>query len=327
MFERLFQSQADREQAALADPIIDRLIRKTEKRLAQVKDYRHALRAPVLGARERLATLIGRIPGPVEIGPTAWSRDEGVRPLFSHAADAAKAFSDDEGVRSYFMMNPGGDCMGMLALLQTERKVLATVQQGELMVEVARSTLSFSEPQVLAPARDEASVREELVVRALEYLALRSMERVGTLRSERRELEKERSLLQAEVRLARRRGAGFGEMAGDGNARVDVAALEADLSRTAAALEKSASQNLLPILLEELLGAFARPEEHLSIEPCTAALDAMNFVVPPSPQAVTPRVATLRLGERGPFAVLVARFPRAELREREDRMAEAAKYL
>ena len=327
MLKGLFRSHADRERAALADPIADRLVAKTEKRLAQVKDYREALRDPVLDARERLAALIARIPGPVEIGPAAWSRDEGVRPLFAHAADTAKVFSEDEGVRSFFAVNPAADCFGMLALQQLEKKVLATVPQGDLQVEVARTTLSFGEPQILAPARDEAAVREELVIRALEYLALRAMEQVGTMRSERRELEKERALLQAEVRVAQRRGAGFGAMGDAGGARGDLAALEADLARTAAALEKAASQNLLPILLEELLGAFARPGEHLSIEPCTVTLDAMNFVVPPSPQAVTPRAATLRLGPRGPFAVLIARFARAELREREDRMAEAAKYL
>jgi hypothetical protein len=291
-----------------------------------MKDYRKVLRAPVLQARERVAALIARIPGPVEIGPTAWSRDEGVRPLFAHAADAAKAFSEDEGVRSFFMMNPGADCLGMLALQQAERKVLAPVMQGDLQVEVARSTLSFSEPQIIAPARDEAAVREELAVRALENLALRAMETVGTMRSERRELEKERALLQAELRVARRRGAGFSAIGGATETR-SLAVLEAELARAAEAVEKSASQNLLPVLVEEMLAAFARPEEHLSIEPCTVTLDTMNFVIPPSPQAVTPRAATLRLGPRGPFAVLIARFPRAELREREDRMAEAAKYL
>jgi len=327
MLKSLFRSPAAREQVAIADPIIDRLVERTEKRLAQVKDYRKALREPVLAARERVAALIAGIPGPIEVGPAAWSADERVRPLFAHAADAAKAFSENEGVRAFFQANPGDDCLGMLALLQTERRVLATVPQGDLQVEVARATVSFSEPQVIAPAKDEIAVREELVIRALENLALRAMERVGTMRSERRELEKERTLLQAEVRVARRRGAGFGEIGGGEEPRTGLAALEADLARAQGALDKASTQNLLPVLLEELLGAFARPEEHLAIEPCTVTLDAMNFVVPPSPQAVTPRAATLRLGPRGPFAVLIARFPRAELREREDRMAEAAKYL
>ena len=50
-------------------------------------------------------------------------------------------------------------------------------------------------------------------------------------------------------------------------------------------------------------------------------------LVPPSPQSVTPRVAILGLERRGPFAVLIGRFPRAQLVVPEDRLADAGRYL
>jgi hypothetical protein len=231
-------------------------------------------------------------------------------------------------VRAVFDATPGADCYGMLALLQEDRKVLSTVAQGSMQVEVMRTTVSFSEPQVLAPGLDEAAVRNELVLKALEYLALRALETIGTMRAERRELEKERALLRAELALAERRGAGFGAIASAGaSPPANRAALERDLARTVSDLEKSASTQLLPALLEELDAVFKSPEKHLTIEPCALVLDAMNFTVPASPQSVTPRAATLRLARRGPFAVLVARFPRAALRAPENRLAQAAKYL
>jgi len=334
VLNRIFASKADREkvsrEAAIADPIVERLVAATDKRLAHVPDHRDALRGPIVSARERLAEMIARIPGPVEVSPEAWSRDERLRPLFAHAADAAMAYSEDEGVRAYFAMHPASDCLGMLALQQSERRVLGTVQYGDSMqAEVARTTVSFSEPQVLAPAADEISVRNELVMRALEYLALRALERVGATRAEKRELEKERALLRAKLALAERRGAGFGAVGSGANASVvDKAEIERDLARTVGELEEAAARTLLPALLEELLAALAKPEEHLTIEPCTLALDPMNFAVEPSPRAVTPFAAILRLARRpAPFAVLIARFPRAQLRERENRLAEAAKYL
>jgi hypothetical protein len=108
----------------------------------------------------------------------------------------------------------------------------------------------------------------------------------------------------------------------------DVATLERDLARTVADLEQSASRNLLPALLEELVAVLSESGKYLAIEPSTVALDPMNFAVPGAPAgAVVPRTATLRLAERGPFAVLLARFPRAELRPPENRFADAAKYL
>jgi len=334
LLSTLFTPKAERDkasrEAAIADPIIDRLVAATDRRLAHVQDYRKTLRAPVLEARNKLAEMIARIPGVIEVSPSAWGQDDTLRPLFAHAADAAAAFSEDAGVRALFDSNPGADCHGMLALLQEERRVLSTVAQGDSMqVEVMRTTVSFSEPQVLAPALDEAAVRNELVLRALDYLALRALETVGAMRAERRELEKERALLHAQLKLAQRRGVGFGAIASkDPEAPVvDRASLERDLAHTVGQLEQAASKSLLPALFEELDGAFKRPEKHLTIEPCTLTLDAMNFAVPASPQSVTPRAAILRLAHRGPFAVLIARFPRAALQPRENRLAQAAKYL
>lgn len=328
----LFRSPAARRQeaadAAIADPIIDRLVAKTEKRLAQVPRYREALRGPVLAARGDVAAMIARIPGPVAIGAQAWSDDAGVRPLFASGDDAVRAFSDDEGVRAFFEAHPGADCFGMLALAQSERRVLATVQQGEMMVEVARTTVSFGEPQVLGPGVDEVAVRAELVLRALEYLTLQGMERVGAARAERRDLEKDVALLRAQVQLAERRGAGFASGSGRGEEAAGRARLERDLAQKVAELERSASRNLLPALLEEILASLSRPGESLSIEPCTLALDAMNFAVPAgTSRSVTPGVAILKLARRGPFAVVIARFARNELRPRADRLADAARFL
>jgi hypothetical protein len=161
------------------------------------------------------------------------------------------------------------------------------------------------------------------VQRALEYLALRALEHVGAAKAQQHELEKERALLQAELKLAARRGVGFGALAAGATPRAD---LERDLERTVRELESAASRKLLPSLVEELLQVLAHPDEYLTIEPCTLALDAMNFVAEPGPATTTPRVAMLQLVQRGPYAVLLARFPRAELRA-DNRLAEAEKLL
>lgn len=332
---RLFGSSAARAEAArvaaLADPIIDRLVEATDRRLSHVKGYREALRAPVLEARERLRAMIALIPGPTLVSERTWGQDPTVRALFAHAGDTADAFSNDPGVDAFFRAHPASDCFGMLGLLQSERRVLASALYGEsVQAEVARTTVSFGEPQVLAPAADEAAVREELVLRALEYLALRALEGVGAQRARRRELEKDRALLQAQLQLAERRGRGLGGMATPASAPAGArerAEIERELERTVSVLEQSASRNLLSGLLEDLLAVLARPEDHLTIEPCTLCLDSMNFAVQPGPEAITPKVAILKLARRGPFAVLIARFPRSEHRPAENRLADAARFL
>jgi hypothetical protein len=331
VIERLFKRRrrvppASRYNAELAEPLIDRLVAATDKRLALVKGYRDVLREPVAQAFRELHPVIQAIPGPSELSAEGWRADETVRTLFAHADDTVAAFGNDSDVRDFFALHPGGDCFGLLALLKVERRVLAPALQGDtLQAEVARTTVSFTGPQVLAIAADESAVRREVMGRAIEYLGLRALQRVGELRTQKRELEQERALLQAQMQLAKRRGAGFGSMDGPATAG-DVATLERDLEKTVHELEQAASRQLLPALLDELCGVLAHHGEHLTLAPCRLALDAMNFAVAPSPQAMTPRVSMLGLAGRGPFAVLIARFPRAALRA-ENRLADAAKYL
>jgi hypothetical protein len=334
LLDRFFTPAADRERAvrdaALADPAIDRLVAATDHRLAFVPDFRKTLRAPVIAARAQLAEAIARIPGPLEVGSKAWALDPTVRALFASSEDAARTFSSDAGMRAWFDAHPAADGFGMLGLLMTERRVIASAMQGDVVqADVARTTLSFSEPQILGPSADADGVRSELAMRALEYLALRALERVGAQRAQKRELERDRALLNAQLRLAQRKGMGFGAISpveGEGGA-TDKAAIERDLERVVGELEKVASKSLLPVLLEELVEALQRWQQHLSIEPCTVALDSMNFVVPAGPDHPELGAAVLTLARRGPFAVVIARFPRSELRAPENRFAEAAKYL
>ena len=307
------------------DAVIDRLVAATDRRLSYVKGYREALRAPALAARERMREAVARIPGPFEVGAAAWSRDDTVRALFAKAADVPLAFSNDAGTRAWFDAHPGSDCIAMLGLEVRERRVLTSALQGEtVQAEVAHTTVSFTEPQVLAPGGDEPGVRAELAQRALEYLALRGLERVGAMRAEKQELEKERALLQAQLRLAESKGAGFAGLAGGAAPR---AKLEHELERTVKDLEAAASRKLLPSLLDAMMHVLDRSDEYLTIVPSTLAIDSMNFAVEPSsPQAIVPKLAILTLVNRGPFAVLIARFPRAELRA-DNRLADAEKFL
>ena len=318
--------EASAREAAIADPLIDRIVAASDKRLALVKGLRATLRSPVLQARERLEALIGRIPGAFEVSPRSWGHDDTIRVLFAKAEDAAAAFSNDPDAREYFDLHPSSDCVGMLALRQVERRVLASMLNGDaVQAEVARTTVSFTEPQVLAPAIDEATARAELLARSFEYLATRGMQRVVSMRTERQALEKERALLQAQIQLARRSGAGFGRL-GELPAKGEDA-LRRDLDRVVRELEASASQALLPVLVDAIAQVLAHLEEHIMIEPATLALDAMNFAVDPvSAGAIRPQFATLRLAERGPYAALIARFPRAELRA-DTRFQDAAKFL
>jgi len=310
ILQRIFGIRAG---ASEVDPIIDRVVAATDPRLSLVKGYRESLRAPVVAARERLRQAVARIPGPTETSATAWSRDDTVRALFAKGSDIAAVVSNDAGACTFFAAHPGADsCIAMLALEKRERRVLASALHGDnVQAEVARTTVSFAEPLILAPGMDHDAVRAELVVRGLEFLSLRALQRVGSMRSRKLELEKERALITAQLRLATARGTGFGAL----DSGAPKAGLERELERVVRELEAAASRRLLPTLLEEIIRSLEEPGESITVEPCGFALDAMNFVAPPgAPGTAIPLIAVLRLAHRGPFGVVIARFPRTELK-------------
>jgi hypothetical protein len=321
----LFSRTPSRVSGAEADALIDRLVAVTDRRLAFVKGYREAVRPRVAAARDAMREAVARIPGPTEVSAAAWSLDDTVRVLFAHRDDVAPAFSRDEGVRAFCGTHANADCFALLGLEQHTRRVLAPMLHGDqLHAEVARTTVSFGAPRILDPRPDAPAVRERLAVRALEYLALRALEQVGAEQEKRAQLERERSLLQARLRLATRQSAGFTGFLASNEERAQI---EGDLERTVRELEDAAPRTLLPALLEALLATLERPGDHLTIEPCAIALDAMNFVTEPSPTSLSPAVAILSLARREPYAVLIARFPRGELLPAGDRLGEASKYL
>ena len=321
LIERMFGSS---DTASPAEHLIDRVVAATDKRLVYVKGYRDTLGEPLLKAAAKMGEAVARIPGPTLVTQKTWSEDETVRALFGHRHDVAATIGNNEGVREFFLAHPAGDCFALLGLEEHRRRVLASAMVGDMLQsEVARTTVSFAQPVILAPSVDEARCRQELVMRALEFLAVRALERVGAMRMQRAELEKEQALLKAKLKLAGRRGVGFGALAGKGESRAE---LEEDLERTVQELEGAASRQLLPTLLEELAKVFGAPDELLAITASNLSLDAMNFAVEPSPQAVTPKVAALKLWQREPYAILIARFPASELRT-DNRLAEAEKFL
>jgi hypothetical protein len=305
------------------EALVERLVDATGKRHVLGSGWHKRLREPAAAARDQLRAAIARIPGLVAAGASDWSRDATLRAIFAQPADIAAAFSADRAVQAYFSNNPRFECIAMLALQEVRKRVLAHTMHGDMVLaDVARTAVSFSNPRIFAPAADEVAVREELLGRAFEHLGLRALEASTVHRAGRQQLEQERGELRRQLDAARRRGAGFSAVTG-----ADTAATERELAAASAALGQLGSADPIEGLVAHIGAVLADPAAHIRIEPAVISLDAMNFEAPAPAQAITPRIAHLWLGDRGPYAVVLACFPRAELRPASSLLEEAAKML
>ena len=324
----------DAEISAMADVIIDRIVAGTDKRIALLSGYRKTLRDVALAAFDQLRSLLQSIPGPFDVGAAAWAKDRSLRPLLAHAQDAPRAFSDDRAVQGFFASNAADHCLALLALEHVERRVFAPKLVGShIQQEVARTTVSFDHPRVLAPATELRPMRIELGKRIIDFLAMRAMAQLTARSDQKKALETERALLKARLSLAQGAGRGLSGLATEsGPPRANAATIARELAAVDKSLAAFAPAGLMQELLVIIRDALANPAAHIRHKATTLALDAMNFKVePPEDPEFTLSIVDLwladPLGERGPFALIVAHFPRLDLLPERDYVAEAAKYV
>jgi hypothetical protein len=312
IFDQQLGNAAGDSPDALGGRVLGRLAAATDARLASVREL-EALRVPALAAHDYVREAVARVPGVVEVSARAWSADATLRALFARGDDPALTVNGDGAVRTWLEAHPSADCVALLTFEQHDRRVPPSILASDVAGDdVARTHVRFSNPRVMAPAADETSVREELVGRAIDHLALRALEQAGM---DRAEADSAARLCDARLRLARRRGMGFTAIAmDDGVDAGEDEVFERELEASVGALENAPEAGVMERLIEALHSVLSAPHEQMRIEACEFALDAMNLVAAAGPGAVIPRVAMLQLAGHAPYVVVVARFPRPERR-------------
>jgi hypothetical protein len=142
-------------------------------------------------------------------------------------------------------------------------------------------TVNFSDHKTRLCGPDEAVLRRVIGVEIFEYLISRALSEIGAERSERQELQANRSLIRARLRLLQQHGPGLGSMLGEAPAEASQQArLEAELLDNERQLETmGGGEAALEGELETLKSVLDNPRDYLSIEPRRIRLSSMNVVL------------------------------------------------
>jgi len=252
--------------------------------LRLARQYRKRL-APAVGTSlAYLRELVDAVPAPREASAAAWAVDPYLHAYFAAPDDVASTLSRAAELRAFFDNNNDlPEACAVLGMEMTERHILGVRQEGDTMRrDVPQTTVSFSDHQVRMCGRDDAELRNGIVARLLDQLALEGLARTAADKSRRSALEKERALLKTRLQLLERQGRGIRGLIGG-----DVAQELAELERLAAQVEENA-QNLAGLgLREEALDreleyvrtVFAHPERHLTVSTLRLRLNRMNVVL------------------------------------------------
>ncbi|WP_248295083.1 hypothetical protein [Paraburkholderia sp. UYCP14C] len=256
-----------------------------------------------------------------EASVAAWSTDCQIHAFFAAPDDIASAFSRSHVVRAFFDQHPGAhEAFAVLGMAISERRVLGARQEGGIVrTDVPITTVSFGDHQVGLVACTEEELRDELVLRVVDQLALAALAQVEANTLRRESLMQERALLKVRLRLLERGGLGMNPVLGGGmpDAAADLNSLQAEMDENDRELAGlGLASDALERQLKVVCDLLADPASHVSVVRRRLWLDRLNVVVDDGAHDGAPvefRVARIPASPPRIRAFALVRFARADL--------------
>lgn len=326
---------ADADDLQQAAQIVERIVRLSPQ-LRLACDYEARLGPVARDALRYLRGLVGQVPAAREASAAAWAADPYIHAFFATPEEVSPVFSHSEAVRSCFYDHPEAtEVFAVLGMAVGERRTLGVALHGTTTrTDVAQTTVSFSDHQVRVCAVSEAALREEIIVRAVDQLALEGLAAIEADTQRRESLEHERALLKTRLKILERQGTGVRSLLGSdaSNSFAEVARLQAQIDENDRALANlGLKTESLERALEAVCGVLASAEKHVYVQARKFLLDRMNVVVNDgdarAAQEVEIRIAHLPATPNAIRAFSLVRFKRGDLLPARDMLKEAGRLL
>jgi len=296
LFDRLFGRQPAQTQDPLLERALDRTIEVVEPKLGVLPDWRKRLTPGVLAAIEFARAGAQQLQRVHDLSASNWSADPLLRAAFASADSIPKVLSRMRELQRWFRAPTAGDeAYALLGMAFETRKVLgAALVDGQVRQDVERTQANFDSHFIPTVAAGADELRRAVGVRIFNQLLLAATRELAQADSRRKELNIERAMLQARLRMLEQREGALLQDQGDSGATADPALEEAELRyrleemNAAMARYGGGTEGLdrqLEIVRDTLLAAASGT---VRIGPRTLCLDAMNNVLDESEAGGTP---------------------------------------
>ena len=264
---------------ALVEEAIERAVDGADPWLRGVSGYKKKLRPPVIRAIDHVVALVDGLPLPLAAGLACYDDDPLLRTFFMSTAEMRKVYATDRNLAE-FRRGPDSDVPQVIALLAMEKRegvLLGAELSGDIIMrDVPQATVTFESHRLFDPSGSENRTRRQLMQRAFDHLLSLALRRISVVKSERQDLERRRSLLQAKVNILQRSGWGFDKTAASEG--LTVAGLEEGLGQIEAQLlELGGDDRILEVYLDIVIDVLGRPEEHIWSRKETLIVDRLGI--------------------------------------------------
>lgn len=319
--------------AAAVDEVVQRVVQTANPRLRFASRCAQRLGPAVASAMAYATDLVAAVPAAREATAAGWASDPCMRAMFATPDDIVRAFSRSTELRVFFEQHPlAEEVYAVIGMLMEERRISGMALQGSVIRrDVEQTTVSFGDYRVRILGLTEADLRGEIERRVVDQLVIDGVSRAAAGQSQREALEQERALLQTRLRLLEQQGMGM-RAALAGESEVDESALEqvrAQLEENSRGLDNMPiGAERLDMELERIIEALAGARERLYVTTIRRRLDRMNVVQddddPESGTEIEFQLARIPADPPETRAVVLARFPRADMLSAGTLLAEAA---
>jgi len=336
-----FRNQAghfdtDRVSGEMVQWAVDKAITLTNPRLKLLPNCHKRLAPSVETTISFLQGLVKLLPAIRHMSTETWSADPALRAFFVSPSDMKGVLTRADNLRALFEKFPELDeAYLVLGMAFAEQRVFGLGLQGDVIQrDVAQVTVNFSDHKTRLCGPNEPDLRRVIGVEIFEYLISRALAEIGAERSERQELQANRSLIRARLRLLQQHGPGLGSMLGEAPAEAgQQARLEAELLDNERQLETmGGGEAVLEGELETLKAVLDKPQDYLSIEPRHLRINSMNVVLDETSSESGSEVDFAVIELKGPLpthrAFILGRVARADLPPAQSmNYYEAMRYL
>lgn len=315
--------------------IVERIVRLSPQ-LRLARDYEARMAPAVRRSTGYLHHLVAQIPAAREASAAAWATDPYMHAFFATPEDVGSVFSHAEGLRHCFHEHPeAAEVFAVLGMAVNERRVLGAAQYGATTrTDVAQTTVNFSDHQVRVCAVSEAALREEIILRVVDQLALEGLGAIEADTLRRDSLQHERALLKTRLTILERQGTGVRSLMGSeaSSSFAEVARLQAQIDENDLALAAlGLKTEALERALETVCNVLSSPEAHVYVQKKTFLLDRMNVVVKDGDtrpaQEIDLHIAHLPASPHAMRAFSMVRFKRGDLLPPRDMLKEVGRLL
>ncbi len=315
----LKQNKQDDCQGYDPDDAIDRVIDGIDSRLRLVPGYRAQLLPAVQRSLDYISTLVDQVPGPLDMSRKNFVSNPEVRAYFATPDSLQSVFSCGSEVRTFFSEHQNAThCYALLcADKQVKQHVGSAMVNNKVQRDVMQQSISFYDHKLMSPASNEAGVRQGIKECIFDGLITYTLQQIAAIKNERRELQNQRRILHAQLRVRQNQGGGLSALLMQAQQQQDQTTpqIARQLSeaehRLEAMLEK---KDVLRFYLNEIVSLLDCPEAFITLQVACLKLNDMGVLMQPdATSASTVCFSELDISNVLKRVVTIVRYHKADL--------------